>query len=388
MDTPTLSVPGTIPNSDLRPYKTREYEIGVDLRFLNNRIGIDYAYYDKETSDDIVTVTIPQASGYTGAKVNLGSIGNKGHELMLTLVPYAGDFRWEMNIMYSYNKSKVLDLGASSEVSLASFSAGGGGSIKQIVGERANAIYGYKQQFTEDGQPIWERWSFNYGGQQHYSWRPARNATQELLGYGGNPNMGSFTTTFTYKGVTLSAMIDAKWGGDMIYVGEQEMIERGQSVQTLPGRDGGLFLDGVYKVGDNYVDVADAAGYTINANAALNRPSAIVVAGNEIPYHVKHFENFYREGFTKRVSDKVLFDASYAKLREISLGYSLPQTTIKKWGLPFQSVRMTLVGRNLLDLYNDLPSGDPSTLSSSTMGVNNYALPALRSYTFNLDINF
>jgi outer membrane receptor protein involved in Fe transport len=96
LGTPLLSLPGSIANPNLLPYQTREYETGVDLRFFKNRIGIDYAYYDKKTTNDIVGVSLPQTSGYGSATVNLGAISNKGHELMLTLVPVTGKIHWEM----------------------------------------------------------------------------------------------------------------------------------------------------------------------------------------------------------------------------------------------------------------------------------------------------
>jgi len=240
----------------------------------------------------------------------------------------------------------------------------------------------------QDGKPVWERWTFNYNGQTHQSWRPARDAQKTLLGYGVNPNAGSFSTTVKWKGFSLSAQIDGKWGGKVAFEGEQEMIERGQSIQTLPGRDGGLFLQGVYNTGTAaapvWEDITTAPGYTINANAAANLPNAVVVAGNEIPYHVKHFENYYREGFVKRVSEWVVFDASYAKFRQLSLSYNIPKSFLKS--LPVQSVNVSAVGRNLFDIVNNLPNGDPAT--GGATGINNRAFPSTRSYTLNLSINF
>lgn len=387
MGTPTLSLPGSIANPNLLPYQTREYEVGFDLRFFKNRIGIDYAYYDKKTTNDIVGVTLPQTSGYGSATVNLGAISNKGHELMLTIVPVTGKIHWEINLAYSYNKGEILDLGGVSEVGAGSVSIGGGIDVKQIVGSSPYAIFGYTQKKV-DGQPVWERWTFNYNGQDHLSWRPVRDPQKTLLGYGVNPNGASFTTSVTWKGINLSAMVDGKWGAKVAFEGEQEMIERGQSVTTLPGRDGGLFLQGVYNTGTTanpvYSDITTATGYTINANPAANLPNAVVVAGNEIPYHVKHFENYYRVGFAQRVSEWVVFDASYAKFRQLSIGYTIPKSMINP--LPVQNINVSMVARNLFDIYNKLPNGDPAT--GGAIGINNRALPSSRSYTLNLSINF
>ena len=319
--------------------------------------------------------------------MNLGAISNKGHEVMLTLVPVAGKFNWEVNLAYSFNNGEILDLGGVSEVGAGSVGIGGGIDVKQIVGSKPYALFGYTQKHV-DGQPVWERWSFNYNGQTHYSWRPARDAQKTLLGYGVHPNTASFTTTASYKGFTLSMMIDGKWGAKVAYQAEQEMVERGQSVSTLPGRDGGLFLEGVYNVGTAanpvYADVATAEGYTINANPAANLPNPIQVAGNEIPYNVKHFENYYREGFVKRVSEMVVFDASYAKFRQLSLGYNIPKSMLGN--LPVQAVNVSAVARNLFDIYNKLPNGDPAT--GGATGINYRALPSSQTYTLNLSVNF
>ncbi|MCJ7447366.1 MAG: SusC/RagA family TonB-linked outer membrane protein [Bacteroidales bacterium] len=387
MSTPLVSLPGSIANPNLLPYQTREYEVGFDFRFFQNRIGIDYAYYDKKTTNDIVGVTLPQTSGYNSATVNLGAIGNKGHELMLTLVPVSGKINLEMNLAYSYNMGKILDLGGASEVSAGSVGIGGGIDVKQIVGERPYAMYGYTQKKV-DGQPVWERWTFSYNSQTHQSWRPARDPQKTLLGYGTHPNSASLTTTLRWKGFSLSAIVDGKWGATVAFEAEQEMVERGQSVSTLPGRDGSLFIQGVYNTGTAtepvYSDVATATGYTINANPAANLPNPVVVAGNEIPYHVKHFENYYRTGFAQRVSEMVVFDAAYAKFRQVTIGYSIPKSLYSS--IPIQNINVSLVGRNLFDLLNNLPNGDPGT--GGAIGINNRALPSARSFTMNLSVNF
>ena len=166
------------------------------------------------------------------------------------------------------------------------------------------------------------------------------------------------------------------------------MVERGMSTSTLPGRDGSLFLEGVYNSGTSsepvWSDVSTATGYTINANPANNLPNPVEVAGNEIPYHVKHFENYYREGFTKRVCEMVVFDADYAKFRQVTIGYNIPKHLYKN--LPAQNLNVSVVGRNLFDIINHLPNGDPAT--GGATGINNRALPSTRSFTLNINANF
>jgi len=387
LSTPLVSLPDGIANPNLLPYETSEWEVGFDFRFLKNRIGVDYAYYNKKTTNDIVGVTLPQSSGYTSATVNLGAIGNKGHELMLTLIPVSGKINLEFNLAYSYNMGEILDLGGVSEVSAGNVGIGGGIDVKHIVGERPYALYGYTQKKI-DGKPVWERWTFNYAGQAHQSWRPARDPQKTLLGYGVHPHTGSLTTTLKWKGLTVSTVIDGKWGATVAFQAEQEMVERGMSTSTLPGRDGSLFLEGVYNTGTSsepvWSDISTATGYTINANPANNLPNPVEVAGNEIPYHVKHFENYYREGFTKRVCEMVVFDADYAKFRQVSIGYNIPKHLYKN--LPAQNLNVSVIGRNLFDIINHLPNGDPAT--GGATGINYRALPSTRSFTLNINANF
>ncbi|MDD4032866.1 MAG: TonB-dependent receptor, partial [Bacteroidales bacterium] len=346
--------------SDLMPYQTSEWEIGADLRFFNNRVGLDYAYYDKLTENDIVSVSLPSSSGYNGATVNLGKMSNKGHEIMLNLVPMNGNFKWDMTMTYSRNKSEVLDLGGVSELQLSRSEAST--TIKQIVGQPFASIVGYRQAVDETtGQKIW------YWNASRKIWFPQRTATPEILGTGINPNAASFSTTFRFKGVTLNAMIDAKWGAKVFSYSEWDMTARGHSERTVEFRESGIPIEGVYKNGAVYETI------TTNTN---------------IPYTGNNFENYYRYAMGNTISDYNLFDASFVKFRQISVGYSLPKSVLK--GLPMQDVSFTLVGRNLFDIYNGLPNGDASTsgTSGNAFGIERFALPATRSYTLNVNVTF
>jgi hypothetical protein len=279
-------------------------------------------------------------------------------------------------------------LGDVSEVNQSSQGVGGGIDIKHIVGKQPYAVYGYKQR-VENGRPVWERYQMQTADGQPYNvWYPTRKADKEFLGYGINPNVGSISTSVKWKNITVSAMIDAKWGGIMIYGAEDQMIQRGTSKQTLPGRDGGLFIDGIYNSGTAqnpvWTDVKDAPSYQLKASAANFLSRDITVQGNEMPYEQKFFEQYYRYGQATRLSDMLVFDASYVKFRQISVNYSIPRSALTN--IPIQSASVSLVARNLFDIYNKLPGGDPSINSGN--GVNNNLLPSLRTFTLNLNVNF
>ena len=265
-------------------------------------------------------------------------------------------------MIYSHNTSEILDLGGVSELEMQSV-WGVPTTIKQIVGKPASAIVGYRQDVDEaSGQPIWY-WNASRG-----IWFPQPTEQPEVLGTGINPNSGSVKTTLKYKDFILSAYIDSKWGAKVFSHSEWDMTARGHSKRTAEYRDTGIPVEGVYKD-----DNGDYVPITTN---------------NLIPYEGNNFENYYRYGFGNTISTYNLFDASFVKFREISLGYQLPQSVLN--GLPIQNASVTLVGRNLFDIYNQLPNGDVSTSAGmgNAVGIEYYSLPSTRSFTLNLNIAF
>jgi len=385
LGTPWISIPGTLNNPLLMPYNTREYEVGLDFRFFNNRVTVDYAWYDKETYNDIVTVSNPRSTGYTGARVNLGAIGNIGHELTLSFVPVkTKDLEWRFNIAYANNIGKILSLGDVDRVNNQNIGVGGSIDIDHLVGQRPYGIYGYTQR-TENGQKAWQKApQKTTDGQDYNAWYHVPTAEKVFWGYGVHPNAGSISTQVRWKGLTFSAMVDAKWGAKMVYVAEDENIQRGLAKSTLPGRDGGLFLEGVYNNAGQWVDIKTNPSTTLRAVAGNTLQNDVTIAGNEVPYHLKYFEQYYRQGYVQRMADMLIFDGSYAKLRQVSIGYSLPGSIFGN--VPIQSAYVSITGRNLFDFYNKLPGGDPSIGSGN--GVNNMALPALKTFMLNINVNF
>jgi TonB-linked SusC/RagA family outer membrane protein len=356
---PLLSLPNTIPKADLMPYETREYEGGIDVRLFDNRISFDYAYYDKLTKNDIVSVSIPVSTGYTNATVNLGEMSNKGHEFSLTIVPVKSSrLVWNLTFTYTHNTSKVLDLGGVNELQVSGYSDAANVTSKQIVGQPFSSIVGYAQDVDPvSGQPVWY-WNASRG-----IWFPQKTEAPQILGSGVHPNMGSISTSLSYKGVTLSAMIEAKWGAKVFSYTEWDMTARGHSQRTVEYRETGIPVEGVYK---------NDAGQYVPLDHDTN-----------IPYAKNNFENYYRYGMGDLVSYNV-FDASYVKMRQLSIAYSIPKTFLKK--VFIQNARLTLAGQNLFDIINHLPNGDASTLNNN--GLERFALPATRSYSLNINLSF
>jgi len=350
---PLLSLPGTIPKSDLKPYETREYEFGFDLRLFDNRLSLDYAYYDKLTQNDIVSVSLPVTTGYSGATVNLGKISNKGHEVVLTVVPVRNrDITWDLTFNYTHNTSEVLDLGGVSELSINS-------SIKQIVGQPLNTIVGFVQEIDKaSGQPVW------YWNASRSVWFPQQTTEPQILGTGIHPNHGGISTSFSFRGISFGAMIEAKWGAKVCSSFDSELTNRGHHLRTAEYRDTGIPVAGVYK--------NDAGNYV-----PLDHDTTI-------PYEKSNFENFYRYGMNTLIYDYSLYDASFVKMRQLTLGYAIPRKLLNKTFI--QNANISLIGHNLFDIINHIPNGDAST--SGNTGLDNYYFPSIRSYSLNINLSF
>ena len=364
---PLTSLPGTIPKADLMPFETFDREIGIDLRFLNNRLSFDYAYYDKLTKNDIISVSPASSSGYSSATVNMGEISNKGHEFSLTIVPVRNNtITWDLSFVYSYNRSKILNLGGYSEFTSGSHQAGT--TRKQIVGKQHNTIQGYRQLIDPaSGQPVW------YWNNSYQIWFPQRTSEVLDLGIGTHPNMGSISTSVKYKGFTFSAMVDGQWGAKVYSYTEYDMTSRGHTNRTIEFRETGIPVSGVYNIGTaaapNYVPLEQDPN-----------PAHVTV----IPFKNNLFENYYRYGFGDQISDYNLFDASFAIMRQMSLSYVFPRSVTRN--LSVQNLRMSLVGGNLFSIYNKMPNGHAATLPNN--GYESNTLPITRSFSLNINFSF
>lgn len=342
----------TIPNLNLKPLTSISYEAGTDIRFLNNRLGIDATYYIRNTRDDIVSAQISSGSGYNNVLINAGKIENKGIELLLTGIPVkTKTFSWDASFNFSYNKSKIVHITDHVRSFIVATSrtgaAGDEGSpafIYQEVGEPYGIIKGYSYQRDENGEIIFDRNGY------------PRKGEIKKLGVGVHPYTAGFHNTFTYRNFYLSLLIDGKFGGSM-FSGTNDMAYfLGTHKGTLPGREGGVVGKGVKSDGlPNDKSVPAMEYYMYLAN---------------------------------NISEAFVYDASFVKLRELSLGYSFSKTIIGKLGL--SQLTLSIVGRNLATLYDKIPMVDPESAytSGNAQGLEQWGLPATRSWGFNLNVKF
>jgi TonB-linked SusC/RagA family outer membrane protein len=355
------SMNGNIPNPTLQPALSTELEFGLDVRFLDNRLSLDVTYYSQTTTDDILQATISRTTGFGTTSVNIGELKNRGVEILLSGTPLKGPLTWDVSLNLAKNRNKVVSLIEGVKELAAEEPRSRNAFIKHIVGYPFGMITGKKQLLSPDGQPVF----FDDG-------RPV--AAQELvpIGNGIADWTGGVNNSFTYKGINLSFLIDFKIGGDILSSTNMRLTDWGLHKQSLIGRDGEtpLTVEGVVQNGTDSDGnpVYEPFTKTLNADEAKNYWNSVQGEANPIP-------------------SMFLYDASFVKFRQLTLGYSLPRTLLTN--TPFQNVTISFVGRNLFILHKNIDNVDPESSYSTNAGAQGleyFAMPATRSYGFNLRI--
>ncbi len=339
----------TVPNPNLKPMRTAETELGLEMRMFDNRIGFDVAVYRKITTDQIVQAQISDASGFIDTRINSGQSQNKGIEMMLNLVPVkTTDFQWDFTFAGAYNITEVLSLltdkpGERITVGTHVFN----GELRQIVGEEMGQIAGFGYRRDAQGQKI-----FGANG------LPLR--TTDLINYGSAlPKwVGGFTNSFNYKGVTLSFLIDFKLGNMMLSGTNFNAVRHGLHKMTLEGREGGVVGDGVNQNGEVNTVVAPVQAYW-----EIVRSQALI--------------------------EPVVYDGGYWKLRQITAGYDF--TKFFSSSSPIKGLRLNLVANNVFMLKKWVDNIDPESFgysSDNVVGMESPGLLTTRSMGFNLNVKF
>lgn len=368
-----------IPNQDLLPSRTKGYEFGLDAKFLDWRIGLDLTYYNQTTFNEIIRLQVPNSTGFEAAIRNAGEINNSGWEVMVNFVPVkTEDWRWDLTFNFANNKNKIVKLDESSKIQVLARADWISSFIQAEEGGEYGDIMGYDFKRTDDGTPI-----VGVNGM------PIRSDEQIKLGNGQYKFTGGITNTVAYKGFKLRALIQVKSGADILSMTNQKLYQQGAHIGTLEGREGweqserdredagvlpedwvatggylaeGVLLDGtdiegnpIYKANDIFVDPRDYWGNV--ANGHITKP--------------------------------FVYDASYVKLREVSLSYTFGGKTLESISF-IDGLTLSAIGRNLWLIHSNVPNIDPesSYSVSNGQGYEYGSLPQRRSYGFNLNINF
>jgi TonB-linked SusC/RagA family outer membrane protein len=352
---------GTIPNPAMQPALSTELEFGFDVRFFDGRLGFDFTYYDQTTTDDIVRATISRASGFQSTFINVGQISNNGVEILLSGTPLRGPLTWDVSLNFAKNNNNVDFINDGQDEIVAEEPRTRNVFIKHIVGQPFGTITGRVQQTTPDGTPI-----FNADG------TPLASTTYVPIGNGVPDFTGGVNNTFSYKGITLDFLIDFMSGGDIFSGSNNRLAQWGMSEQSLIGRAGEtpLHINGVVNTG-----TAESPVYT-------------PVDRDLTPHEANVYWNRVG-GESTAISTMYMYDASFVKLRQLTLGYTLPRAWFNN--TPIQALSLSLVGRNLWVISKNIDNVDPESTYSSNAGAQGleyFAMPVTRSYGFNLRVSF
>ncbi len=355
---PTFYLSTILNNPDLKPEITSSFEVGINSVFFKNRFSFDLTYYNGNTTDQIIPIDVSDASGFDKKWVNAGKMTNKGIEISLNLKPIIkNEFNWNIGVNWAKNKNEVVELadGMNSYI-MADFYPGV--TLESRIGEPYSSIYARKIKRTPDGQKIVNANTGYY-----------ELGDIEFIGSILPDWTGGVTNSFRYKNFTISGLIDFQKGGTVFLRGYQTAIYAGTMEITAENdvRERPLIAEGVMQVG---VDGNGEPIYETNTTPALSNTE-------------------YFRLMRKNPGDFTVFDASFIKLREVSLQYHLPKKFANK--IYMNNVVLSIIGRNLAILYRNTPEGyNPESVGNSSGNIQGREygqLPTARSFAFNIKLS-
>lgn len=353
-------------NADLKPERTASFETGLDIRFFEGRLGLDFTYFDNRTRNQIIPIELDIATGYASRIINAGEIQNKGIEIVLSGRPVqsASGFNWDFVANFTRIRGYVLEL--TEGLDTYTLTGRNGAYIQARVGERMGNLYGAGFARVEDpASPYFGQIIHNTSG------TPITDPTLKNQGNYNPDWMLGLQNNLSYKGLSLGFLLDFRYGGIVVSRTKTIGSTSGQLEETLFGRENGydLNLEGNGIISEGVIENAD---------------------GSFIPNTIKiTSRNWHNRYYERDNVEAAKYDATFLKLREVTIGYTVPKSVLGK--MPIQDVKISLVGRNLA-LWTENPHFDPETLSmgGGTLipGVEDMSFPSTRSVGFNLNVKF
>lgn len=338
------SQPNTASNPNLKPELKTTKEVGLELSMFDRRVGLDLTYYDVITTDLITPVQVDPATGYNFALKNAGKLQNKGIEATVTVNPIrTEDFRWDLTWNFAKNNNELIELSPDLNeltIGTAPFQA----TLLAVTGQPYGQIYGTDFTYDDNGNKVVDA---------DGAYIPS--ARKSLGTVTPDYNMG-IRNNFKYKNLSLGFLIDIQKGGSYFSTSHMWGSYSGMLEHTATEglREDGIIVDAVYEDGT---------------------PNTSVLPGQT--WAQQHYG----------LDAMNVFDASYVKLREVTLGYSMPKKIIG----PFADIRFSLFARNLFTWGLDWDGMDPEMASygsGNTQGLEGGSLPSTRTYGMNLELKF
>jgi hypothetical protein len=366
-----------IGDSLIKPERTSTVEAGFELK-LFNRIGIDFSWYKLNSRDQIIPISLSPTTGYTSYILNAGEIENKGIEVVLTGTPVkTKNFSWDVTLNYTRNRNKVVSIrdGLTEIVVGSHFGySSSNATLKYVPGSPVGNMYGtsYQRYYgtkTDDNVTVEKSLPVVIATAGSNAGFPVRDTKQRLLGNSQPDWIGGITNSFTWKNFSLSFLWETQQGQD-------RYNQLGNFMSAF----------GIAKYTENRTETIVFDGVLSNGNP--NTQAVYLGMGKVNGTGRDYGQGFYRN-IHRGVTENFIEDASWVRLRNVNLGYSVPAKFFK--GTPIQGAAITFTGNNLL-LFTNYTGYDPETSSSSVEsnadGFTGFTYPALRSYLFSVNINF
>lgn len=333
---------GSVPNANLVPSTSVETEFGLDVRLFEGRLGIDAAYYDRTTTDDILSATISGTSGYGSKSVNVGELTNRGIELLISATPVTSqNFRWETSLNFAHNVNNVAALLTPED---------DGEDIRVSESRTRNAYIHHVE-----GLPYSQVAGFGYardgaGNIQYDDNGYPQQGDFQFFGTGVHPTTMGWNNSVSYKNLTLSFLFDMQSGGVIYAATNRYAYSSGTHQNTLQGRDGGALLYGTTIAADQVDD--------------------------------------YYGRIASNITEEFVEDADFIKLRQVVMAYKLPQTIVNK--LPVAGVSVSLTARNLALIWSKVDNIDPESTytAGNAQGLEMFGVPQTRTFGVNLNVKF
>lgn len=358
-----------IPNPNLKPQRKTSFEIGADIGILNDRIALDFTYYNEVTNDALLDLPIPQSSGFSFATLNAAKLRNSGVEILLKTTPVRTNYglRWDLSFNYSKNTNTVVDLYEGVETYTVAEARWAGATIVAEKGKPFGTIMGNDFVYNDKGQRV-------HGADG----LPLFTDAPVAIGNSLPDWTGGIINSVSYKGFEFKAVLDIRVGGDIFSMSNMTMYLQGAHPATVAGRDSwnqyskerraaedaGQNPDNVPQNGRGYV------GEGVNEAGAAN-----TVPVNPSNYWGKIGNN---------IPKPFIYNGGFVKLRDVGINYTLPKSLFKK--LPVQSITVGIIGRNLWIIQKDTPNIDPESNynNGNGQGFEYGSLPGRKRFGFNV----
>lgn len=372
--TGVASNPGAKANLNLLPERQESYEFGLEMAFLNRRVGFDISYYNTQNINQITNIPLSTSTGYISTVLNAGTIENKGWEVQLNLTPLkSANFQWDITANWSKNESLVVELlNGINNLQLAAFQ--GGISINATPGQPYGTIRGSDFIYADNGGKIVNQ----TGSASRIGTYKRTTTSNNVIGDVNADWKAGVFNTIKYKNLSLGFLIDIQKGGDVFSLDTWYGYATGMYDWSVKNNElGNPIRDVVTGTPGNYG--ADSGGLIVDGVAPDGTK-------NEVRANFNIYANAY--GYARAPNKLHVYDAGYVKLREANLTYNFNQKFIDK--TPFTSASISLIGRNLWIIHKNVPYADPEAglSSGNVQGYQSGAYPSIREVGASIKFQF